>query len=260
MLIYGAMIMSVLFALFFLSLPLHVLSIAEALPLDQIIVGQQMEGAIVIDINIRGTNYKTFWTGKTEDLIRFEAMNEICPVFVQHRTIDNISDCNSVIDVVLESIRFRLGWAGADLGVEYLRCVEEALIDEGIFNTFKSDARYKGIVESLGPLRATKYLKHVFNQNSDLFYDDVLSNRIQENDKYGLPEVLNYAIPSRDGGATADSSSTEIIKRVNGNAIIRYVKVLSDLILRFDVLKDDSIRSIAEIGVGFGGQAQVYLD
>ncbi|CAM9146683.1 unnamed protein product, partial [Ectocarpus fasciculatus] len=73
------------------------------------------------------------------------------------------------------------------------------------------------------------------------------------NDAYGAPERLAYGLPSTQGAAG------DLIHLETGCSIIRYMKVVSDLHLMMDVLKDPSIQSIAEIGIGFGGQAQVLL-
>ncbi|CAM9213105.1 unnamed protein product, partial [Ectocarpus fasciculatus] len=140
-------------------------------------------------------------------------------------------------------------------GVRYLDSVYDAVVNDEHFKVFKADFRYKNIVESLGPNRASQFLQAAFAQSPELFYNELYSERVRANDYIGAPQVVKYAFPS----GSAVSGENAMVERETGCSVVRYVKVVSDLHLMMDVLKDPSIQSIAEIGIGFGGQAQVLL-
>ncbi len=102
-----------------------------------------------------------------------------------------------------------------------------------IFNNFRRDPVYKGIVEQVTREQGIRYLE-VINRDSD-----VLSamEAFKENDRYGSPIMYDYP----PFGAISPTT-------------LRYVKVLGDLKRHFGIL--DGL-NICEIGVGYGGQCRI---
>ena len=83
------------------------------------------------------------------------------------------------------------------------------------------------------------YLKNILDQNPQLAYH--ISDKFFKNDLFGNPVLMNYELP--DGQLLTTSPTT-----------IRYVKVLSDLMMLFGDL--DGL-NIVEIGAGYGGLASI---
>ena len=99
--------------------------------------------------------------------------------------------------------------------------------DDSVFSIFKSLPAYKAVLEHVSYEQGLGYLKEI-----DLSQDDLAALAV--NDTYGSPATYEYP-------AGRISPTT-----------LRYAKVACDLRKHFD-----SIRSIAEIGVGYGGQQLV---
>ena len=219
----------------------------------QITVGEPSALAFSLDLTVQGVNFKTFWNEMTDAGIHQEGHSVVCPAISAH--VSKPVRCDGLIGVVIETLLYRRDWGAADYGMRYMNSVYDAVVNDEHFKIFKDDFRYKNIVESLGPSRASEFLQAAFAQSPELFYDELYFERVRANDHIGAPQVVQYAFPSR----TAVSGDSNLVERQTGCSIIRYVKVVSDLHLIMNILKDSSIRSVAEIGIGFGGQAQVLL-
>ena len=117
---------------------------------------------------------------------------------------------------------------------KYLKVCKEAVEGE-MFNTFKLNDDYRQILEHLSYKDSLDYLKAIRRDNPWLLS---MFHLFEENDKIGSPETYHYSMLNRNMAPTT----------------IRYVKVLSDLILYFGSL--DGI-NIVEIGGGYGGQCLI---
>ena len=229
---------------------------AQTLDNQQRSVGVQRKDSMVIPMVVGGHTYNTYWSSENREEIQNTAESVMCPIFRADGNMKDDKECLQFVKTISQVFQFRQHWVG-EFGISYVDGVWNAVNNDTYFENFKSETSYKNIVESLGPLRTQEYLKHLFSQNPDLFYDQVFCERFQENDLYGSPDYINYKIPSRT--EQDESGQPILLNRSTGNTIIRYLKVLNDLDSRFNVLTDTSIKSIAEIGIGFGGQAQVML-
>jgi len=115
--------------------------------------------------------------------------------------------------------------------IDYKKVCLEASTNENLFNNFKNNPIYNGILEHVSKDQGQLYLNYINNnfQNLDEYID-----RFKKNDIYGgtfLSEYdkIGYISPST----------------------LRYIKVLSDLDTLFGDLNN---KKIVEIGVGYGGQ------
>lgn len=114
---------------------------------------------------------------------------------------------------------------------------------DSVFSDFKRNPIYNYILECTG--EQEQYGYHMLKLIDDIpgftpSPDDW--KEFSRNDFYGNPRTY----PVIFGDKTINISSTTI----------RYVKVLGDIISMFD---SGSIKSIAEIGVGYGGQCRIIL-
>lgn len=121
---------------------------------------------------------------------------------------------------------------------DYKNVCFNASIDDDDFNVFKQNSTYIGILEHVNYEQGQKYIDTIIKDN---ILDLSKINKFKENDLYGSANICKYGNPF---GLISPST-------------LRYVKILSDLILYFG---DLSNFNIIEIGVGYGGQAKIILD
>ena len=119
---------------------------------------------------------------------------------------------------------------------EYPNFCARASLDPTVFSRFRSDPGYQRILEHLTPDQGAQLLNRMQATHPALLDPDVLA-KVAENDTVGRPGSLMRV------GSEVVSPTT-----------LRYLKVATDIINNFDV---DQIQSIAEIGVGYGGQVRV---
>lgn len=121
---------------------------------------------------------------------------------------------------------------------DYRSVCKEAATNEEFFKTFKQNPHYTVVLEHVNEYQGRGYAAEILNTNNlDLSKMDTF----KQNDMYGTPTLHNFGEPF---GQISPST-------------LRYIKTLSDLVKHFGSL--DGLR-IAEIGVGYGGQAKIILD
>lgn len=108
---------------------------------------------------------------------------------------------------------------------------------DAVFEKFKRNRIYRQILEHLSEQQGSEYLK-VIDEYGILTSKDW--QNFAKNDLYGGPIQFTYNI---HGQKLALSSTT-----------IRYAKVLCDILSMYDT---GSIKSVAEIGIGYGGQCRL---
>jgi len=113
----------------------------------------------------------------------------------------------------------------------YIEFIESALHSQRIFSSFKQVPVYKDILEHVTPELGLEYLRIVATENPTLLLQ---IEKFRINDLVGSPTIVDYPVVGKISPSTT-----------------RYIKVASDLLLRFG---DLSGMRIAEIGVGYGGQ------
>lgn len=109
--------------------------------------------------------------------------------------------------------------------------------DEGLFRTFKRNRIYRRILEHVSQKQGSEYLG-VINEYGTLTPDDWQD--FAGNDAYGSPVKFTYDIQGREISLSPTT--------------IRYAKVLCDILSMFGT---EGINSIAEIGIGYGGQCRL---
>lgn len=132
-------------------------------------------------------------------------------------------------------LREKLHWKVKEETAEgYTSLCREAATNESVFRSFKTDRRYKQVLEHCSRYIAKQYYNQIKRDNHFLLEN----NNLYENDRYGSPDITNiYGIHC--------STST-----------MQYIGVLSNLIKMFGDLTG---KRIVEIGGGYGGQAMVIL-
>ena len=124
----------------------------------------------------------------------------------------------------------------SDAGYYPLRCYL-ASKDEHLFKTFKRSMAYRAVLEHVTHKQGSEYLS-VANESGLLTPEDW--QNFARNDSYGSPVTFTYDILGHD-------------MRISPTTI-RYAKVLCDIISMFDT---ENVKSIAEIGIGYGGQCRL---
>ena len=109
--------------------------------------------------------------------------------------------------------------------------------DERLFNTFKRSIAYRAVLEHVTKSQGSEYLS-VINEYGLLTPEDW--QNFARNDSYGSPVTFTYNILGHD-------------MRISPTTI-RYAKVLCDVMSMFGT---SSLKSIAEIGIGYGGQCRL---
>ena len=120
-------------------------------------------------------------------------------------------------------------------------CYNAARHDE-IFANFKRNPIYNQILEHLTPEQGAQYLDVILNDYNVEFTDEQWKIILQ-NDIVGNPRTATYEF----GDKILTCAPTTL----------RYVKVLLDLVSLFDF---DKIQTVAEIGIGYGGQCRLAMN
>lgn len=126
---------------------------------------------------------------------------------------------------------------------EYRALCKAAAEDTAVFDIFRSSVIYNKVLEHVSKEQGQEYLDIIRN-NQDFWYDTNDWINFQQNDLYGMPKTYEYFLE-------AD------VKMYLSPTTIRYAKVLQDIVRLFDCKQ---IRSVAEIGIGYGGQARLAMD
>lgn len=111
----------------------------------------------------------------------------------------------------------------------YLSVCEKAAIDDFVFNNFKRDPYFNLILEHVSYQQGLGYIKEFFNKDVDY-------SIFADNDKFGNPIKHDFTIGSF-------SPTT-----------LRYIKVAYDIL---NLFQGQNIKTIVEIGCGYGGQFTV---
>lgn len=134
------------------------------------------------------------------------------------------------------TLQDKTNWEIKDHIIEqYLNCCKEAITDEKVFSTFRSDERYTKILEHQSIQTATNYLNKIKESNPDL-----LKFAIKDNDLIGSPVLIDF-----DEEFKCSPS------------LLQYIGVLSNIVNNLGSIKD---YKIIEIGAGFGSQCKIIQD
>ena len=99
---------------------------------------------------------------------------------------------SEIIDVSATAVQDdRSGWQAEDqIAVEYLEACKEAVSSDDAFATFKSNPKYKTILEHVLKDQGQAYLNICKDMNEDAVWENIES--IKENDSIGNPELYPY--------------------------------------------------------------------
>jgi putative sugar O-methyltransferase len=111
--------------------------------------------------------------------------------------------------------------------------------DENFFKNFRRNFIYNTVLEHVPQYQGQQYLDEI-NKNTALKFSDSDWDNFRRNDLYGNPRIYTYKVNER---TMALSPTT-----------LRYAKVLQDIVTLFDT---DSIKTVAEIGIGYAGQCRM---
>lgn len=127
----------------------------------------------------------------------------------------------------------RSGWQAEDqIAVEYLAACVEAVENDDAFANFKSNPKYKTILEHVLKDQGQAYLNICKDMNEDAVWENI--EAFKENDKYGNPETHVY--PGVDGLISATT--------------LRYMKNTFEMAFMLDGAE---ISRVVEVGGGYGG-------
>lgn len=127
-------------------------------------------------------------------------------------------------------------------GYTHVEICRQALIDDNVYNNFKTYSAYKIILEHCSMEQGTEYLNKI-KQNKK--FDELDWDKYQENDLIGNPLKCLYEIQER--------------YRNIAPTTLRYISTGLDIINHIQNLKLNNL-SIVEIGGGYGGQAKILSD
>lgn len=121
---------------------------------------------------------------------------------------------------------------------KYKHICLKAVVDEEIFNIFKSDMDYRIILEHVDKETGDKYWDIIKKSSPELMTDDLIK-KFQENDRIG--NTIKFSFDGHEFSPTT----------------VRYIKVLGDMINVFGSLEN---LDIVEIGCGYGGQSKIIME
>ena len=144
----------------------------------------------------------------------------------------------TVIDVNAEEVKDdRSGWQAEDqIAVEYLAACVEAVENDDAFANFKSNPKYKTILEHVLKDQGQAYLNICNDMNEDAVRENI--EAFKENDKIGNPELYPY--PGLEGTVSPTT--------------LRYMKNTFEMALMLDGAE---ISKVVEVGGGYGGLCRV---
>ena len=125
---------------------------------------------------------------------------------------------------------------------QYPEFCYKAAKHEEIFQNFKRNPIYNAILEHLTDEQGAAYLEVILEGYKFQLNDEQWEN-ILLNDSLGNPRRFSYEF---DDKILTCSATT-----------LRYVKVLMDIVAFFNI---DKIKSVAEIGIGYGGQCRILMN
>ena len=145
---------------------------------------------------------------------------------------------SETIDVSATEVKDdRSGWQAEDqIAVEYLAACVEAVENDDAFANFKSNPKYKTILEHVLKDQGQAYLNICNDMNEDAVRENI--EAFKENDKIGNPELYPYP------GLTGTISPTTL----------RYMKNTFEMALMLDGAE---VNKIVEVGGGYGGLCRV---
>eukprot|EP01038_Epipyxis_sp_PR26KG_P014861 gene14861-19977_t len=168
--------------------------------------------------------------------------NDYCPQLANLSLLESSIECQQLIELVW----MKIGWTTE--GLMYLEAVRDALNYEDFFKVFKRDTRYNQILEHVSPEEGLLYYIEISKKTPYYYHDYQLIQKIIDNQYLGSCNIFSEVF---DVG----TNKKMFIPSTN----LRYLKIVSDIEYYFDLFKTDSVNlSIAEIGVGYGGQAQAF--
>ena len=122
-------------------------------------------------------------------------------------------------------------------------CLADAQ-DQSIFKQFRRCGIYTGVVEGLTCEEGQAQLDVIKERSSVVQYSAEDWEMFQKNDDYGDPIMCDYSV-QKDSRIKLSATT------------MRYIKILQEIVCLF---KDKDISVVAEIGVGFGGQARLIAE
>ena len=156
--------------------------------------------------------------------------NSVRELLIKHFTVLEQLD-NMVYDVYMKDKT-----SITDCMVGYKNICKLASENDNYFNIFRQNLDYKEVLEHVDYDTGKLYLDVIISRNQ---FDNNDFEKFKKNDLYG--------------GATLEDF--ENVGKICPSTL-RYIKVLSDLIIYFKTL--DNFR-ICEIGVGYGGQSRIIM-
>ena len=131
----------------------------------------------------------------------------------------------------------RSGWQAEDqIAVEYLAACVEAVENDEAFANFKSNPKYKTILEHVLKDQGQAYLNICKDMNEDAVWENI--EAFKENDKIGNPELYPY--PGLEGTISPTT--------------LRYMKNTFEMAFMLDGAE---ISKVVEVGGGYGGLCRV---
>ena len=145
---------------------------------------------------------------------------------------------SEIIDVSATAVQDdRSGWQAEDqIAVEYLEACKEAVVSDDAFANFKSNPKYKTILEHVLKEQGQCYLNICKDMNEDAVWDNL--DAFKENDKIGNPETHVY--PGMEGQISPTT--------------LRYMKNTFEMGFLLD---GAPVGRVVEVGGGYGGLCRV---
>tara|TARA_B100001996_G_scaffold165359_1_gene126068 strand:- start:71 stop:892 length:822 start_codon:yes stop_codon:yes gene_type:complete len=144
---------------------------------------------------------------------------------------------SETIDVKATEVDDRSGWQAEDqIAIEYLAACVEAVNNDDAFANFKSNPKYKTILEHVLKDQGQAYLNICKEMNEGAVWDNI--EAFKENDKIGNPETHVY--PGVDGQISPTT--------------LRYMKNVFEMAFMLD---GGETSRVVEVGGGYGGLCRV---
>ena len=130
----------------------------------------------------------------------------------------------------------------------YIKTCQNAVKDDNVFNSFKQDRHYNGVLEHVSVSLAQGYITDMKKKYS-VFLNQVDWEAVRKNDSEGGPKTNDFEKEMKD--------FVHLESYVFSPSIMRYVHTGLEILSHLVDIKEKESYDIVEVGCGYGGQMYV---
>lgn len=130
----------------------------------------------------------------------------------------------------------------------YIKTCQNAVKDDKIFDSFKQDRHYNGVLEHVSVPLAKGYITDMKKKYSELF-SCINWEAVRKNDNEGGPKTYNFESEMKD--------FVKLDSYIFSPSIMRYVHTGLEILTHLVTIEQKDSYDIVEVGCGYGGQMYI---